>query len=468
MMRATRIGALAAGMVLAACTNTPGDTDRPAPDSVHAVAHLDSTTRLQIMTGWTGVAGAGQNQRPFDAYADTLPGLVVDDLGLNRLQISIRAGMETDIDRFPLFLHREMPYREWRCFRYRTVNDNDDPFVINPDGFKFAELDDIVTRIVLPIQARLAARGERLIVSVTYTAFESSGCADDRYDHGPPEEYAEFILAAFLHLRERYGIEPDYLEPVLEPDWHAAAPWTPHHIGEAIVAAGRRLRAAGFRTMFVAPSVENMGHAAEYIDSIAAVPGAMDFVAELSYHRYHGVSLGALRAIAERGVRYGIRTAMLEHMGAGHEELHEDLTVGHNSAWAQFGLASARGRDDSPYYLAQRDSAGRVVLIPSRRTRFLRQYFLHVREGAQRIGTATTDASADPLAFINPSGRWTVVAKMEAPGTLRVVGLPAGRYGRSYATDAAYEGGPGDTVLTAGDTLVLRIPARGVASAFGR
>ncbi len=58
-----------------------------------------------------------------------------------------------------------------------------------------------------------------------------------------PAEYAEFMLAVFQHLRDKYGIVPDAIEMILEPD--NGTSWTPSALGQAMVAAADRLGAGG-------------------------------------------------------------------------------------------------------------------------------------------------------------------------------------------------------------------------------
>ena len=122
-----------------------------------------------------------------------------------------------------------------------------------------------------------------------------------------------------------FGLVADTWEVILEPD--RTRSWSGRQIGEAIVAAARRLRANGFATTFVAPSCANAAKSVEYFDALSKVPGAVEQLAEISYHRYAGVSEDSLRLLASRseGSRRG--TAMLEKIGASYQELHADLKI---------------------------------------------------------------------------------------------------------------------------------------------
>jgi hypothetical protein len=328
-------------------------------------------------------------------------------------------------------------------------------------------MDHTVEQVVLPIRALLEARGEKLYLNVNYDAFVLR-CPGTPYHHlDDLDEYAEFALATFLHLRDRYGLVPDGWEMILEPD---NTNWRGPAIGEAMVRTGRLLAQHGFHPDFIAPSNANTAAAIAYFDEIVQVPGALDYLDEISYHRYREATRENIAAIGERAARYGLRSAMLEHIGSGHDDLHEDLSLGRNSAWQQFALAyggpnAARNEDNDrggvyfPIDLADPE-APRILI--GRRTPYLRQYFLFIRAGAQRIGAGTTDARHQPLAFVNRDGGNVVVVKSDGPAELGIGGLPAGQYAVTYTTESEKGVRLPPAALAAGDTLRTRIPAAGV------
>lgn len=450
-----------ASLLLATAALAPGCAAEPAVDrgaaATAATIRLDRNQRYQTIVGWEATAQAGQGEPGFAAWSDRLFDLAVDDLGINRLRLSLASGAES---------RRDAPARragdsdpEARCRRYLTVNDNDDPQSIDWSGFDFDGLDDAVERVVLPIRRRLEARGERLYLNLEYVAF--IGQCDEPFDyvHARPAEYAEFVLAAFLHLRERFDLIPDGFEVILEPD--NVPGWSGERIGQAMVAAAARLAAAGFRPEFIAPSTTSMAAAARYLDEIVAVPGARQLLSEIAYHRYRGVSPGALEALARRAAELGMRTSMLEHVRGDVEELYSDLAVGQVSAWQQYTLAFAARDTGAQYY---RIVDGQPVVAS--RTRLLRQYFHYVRAGAVRIGAASDDRALRALAFEHPGGQVVVVLHVARPGEIAVRGLPAGPFGASLAGAdfAGVELGP----LTVGSdgTARLRAPRAGVLTIY--
>src|SRR5690349_12894580 len=143
-------------------------------EAARPVVKLNPAVTYQRMTGWEATAQAGQLDTTrgglsaaFVRYKDRLFDLAVNDLGINRLRVEMRSGSENPRDYFTEFLDGRMSYSEWKRHWYEKVNDNADPMVIDPRGFQFSEVDHVMDHIVVPIQHRLAARGERLSVVLT-------------------------------------------------------------------------------------------------------------------------------------------------------------------------------------------------------------------------------------------------------------------------------------------------------------
>ena len=393
------------------------------------------------MSGWEAVAQAGQEFPGFAGWQAQLMDLAVNDLGINRIRLEIRAGAENTEDWWSRLRSGAITEAEWRTKRYATVNDNADPTVVNPAGFHFSELDFKVQSVVLPLKQRLEARGERLYLNLNYVAF-SPGTG---YVHLDPYEYAELMLVTFEHLRDTFGIVPDAIEIILEPD--NATPWRGTSIGQAIAITGGRLRSAGFDPEFIAPSVTNMANTVPFLDLIVAVPDALQFLSEIAYHRYGGVSDANLAAIATRGSQYGLRTAMLEHIGSGVEDLYKDLTIANASGWEQYTLAFPTSDNGAQYYVI---SNGQPVM--GSRTRALRQYFRHVRFGAFRVQATSDRAAVRPVGFTNVGGGPVVVLHVDAAQTFAIEGLRPGTYRITSSSPSAETIGD----VTAGADGVVR------------
>jgi hypothetical protein len=444
----------AAALALLSCATSP----------VQDVITLDPSIRYQTMRGWEVNGATSMPCRPRAAeLRDSLVRAAVRDVGIDRLRVEIRSGAENPGANWARYVAsgcgegQDPGYLAWRAARYATVNDNDDPRVIDWSGFNFAELDWTIEQVVLPYRRELERTGETLFVNLTYVAFIRQ-ITGGVYHHYDPDEYAEFVLATHLHLRDKYGLVPDSWEILLEPDNVPRFDGT--LIGRAMVATAARLREHGFTPRFVAPSTTRMDNAVKYFDAMAAVPGALENLVELSYHRYGGVSVPALEAIAERAVRHGVATGMLEWWfgNATYEVLHQDLEVGRNSSW--------QGRTLNSLFERQDGGAPVTALRLQPDVRFNRRYFRFIRRGAVRIGARSKTTDVHPLAFINPDGRHVVVATTTRAAELTVAGLPAGRYAITCTTEKVDVELPAVMVSAAG-VLTAAIPGAGVITVRG-
>ena len=435
---------------------------RSSVSSGQSIMVLDPITTYQTIIGWEANAQSGQIAAPaFSKYKDQLFDQAVNDLGINRVRVEIPSGAENPIDYFSQYVNGRIKRNEWKQHLYEIINDNDDPLLINWKGFQFSELDHTIDNVVLPLKERLDARGEKLFINVNYVDFGSSAFEHKEF----PKEYAEFVLATYLHLKDKYGWVPDAWEVILEPD---NAHWSGTQVGNAIAAAGNHLKAHGFNPIFIAPSNANMGNAITWFDQLIQVPGVQRYLSEFSYHRYGGVSDANLKAIAARAVRYKINTSMLEHIGSGHEDFHQDLKIGRNSAWQQFTLAYPIKDNGAQYYWIDDKDPTYPKIIMGSRTKLLRQYFKFVRSGAVRIEAKSNNREFDPVAFVNADGTYVVVVKASQGGSFSIQGLPADTYGIKYTTRSHYDVDEADVAIGFVQPLTARIPESGVITVYGR
>jgi hypothetical protein len=452
-------------------SNTAGSVTKTATVTVNPLTGntilLNPTVRYQTMRGWEATGEAAQLYSPaWNNYKNSLLDQAVNDLGLNRVRLEIKSGIENPTDYFAQWRAGQITESQYNAKRYEIINDDANPNTINSNGFKWSQIDSTIDNLILPIRQRLQARGESLWINVDYIDFGAS-----TFEHkNTPAEYAEFVLATYQHMQTKYGFVPDSWEIVLEPDT-STANWSAAQVAQVIKAAGDRLAANGFVPRFVAPSTTNASNAPTYIDQIAQTTGAMPFVDEFSYHRYAGATSSVIQTIANRAATYGKQTAMLEWIGADYNTLHEDLKLGRNSSWQQFvlaGLASWGSDGGGALYIVDDTVTTNPTITMGSRTKFLRQYFKFIRSGAQRIEALTGNANFDPLAFTNTNGKYVVVVKASTNGSFNVQNLPAGTYGIKYTTAAQYNIDLPDVVIGAGQQLTTSIPAAGVLTIYAK
>jgi len=430
---------------------------------------LAPALKHQVMTGWEMVAGgwATTSTGMYDPTWKAIEPLVLDraanELGVNRVRVEIPSGIENPVDYWSLFTAGQIDYSAMRTHFYEKINDNLDPFVAVPAGFKFARLDASIENEVLPLKRRVEANGEKLWVSLCYVDFQST--PQGSFSHAlAPDEYAELIVTTFEHLDAKYGLTPDSLELVLEPD--NTRDWRGAQLGRGAVAVKTRLRAAGYDPELIAPSTAAPSAALTYLAELSTIPGATSVVTTLSYHRYGLADPSAIRAAAQAR---GMRTAMLEHTSADVNELYEDLTVGDVSAWQKYALSQPSAANDYAYYVVDRSSPASPVISLAPRAALLLPYFKYVRSGAQRIEVRSNDASVRAAAFINSNGSYVVVVMADDATPVRVTGLPAGTYGAAtvrYDGPPQVESGP-SIFVTAEGVLGAQVPS-GVTALYGR
>lgn len=428
------------------------------PQPTDGVVDVDPSRSFQTMLGWEGVAQIGQIEcgPGFAGWQGEVLQRAAEELGINRVRMEVRSGHESTVNWFANFL-ADPGDPSYRDFRYAPVNDNADPRVADLSGFHMDEIDHQIQTVVDPLRQILAARGEELYVALCFVDFGQTS-----FHRSQPEEYAELVEVAFAHMQATYGWTPDALEVMLEPDH--VADWEPEQVAAAAAAAGQRLAAAGYTPDLVVPSVENMANAVPWMSTIAQNATAMQYITDFSYHRYQGESPQTAAAIGTLASQLGLRTAMLEHIGADLDELWEDLTVANNSSWEQFALAFCSTPDQPHQYY---DIVGGDVRLHEDNRPFL-QVFPFVRRGAVRHGTTVRDDALRAMAFRNVDGTWAVIVETPGPREFTVGHLPDGTYELTYTgEDGATAASLGTATVAGGSLVTVDMPAAGVVTLFG-
>lgn len=189
-------------------------------------------------------------------------------------------------------------------------NDNADPFDMDWSQFDFAWWDGAVP-IVLGAFARIQARGETPIFSLRVGALEGWMTHDGALD---VEEYAEWVCAVVLYLRETYNLTPTWISVMNEPDGMGDMSATTMAL--AVAALENRLAGLGLPGRVAAVETVTPAAAPAYLQALAGVIGS---VAQIRYHIYdNDASVGlapnlpARNAIRDFAALYGVPTAVTE------------------------------------------------------------------------------------------------------------------------------------------------------------
>jgi hypothetical protein len=408
---------------------------------------------------------------------DDLVDLAVDSLGINRLRLEVRSGSEYNADNYQMYMDSIIDYDTWRNLRYATVNDNDNPDSIDWSGFNFTELDEKIENILIPIRERLIQNNSDLYINLCYVAF--TGQLNDgnggQVIHQEPEEYAEFIEAIFLHMDSTYGIVPNAVEVILEPNVASFGNGT--LVGECLVSTGNRLNSIGYNPHFIACSNTNLNGALNYYPDFTAVPGISNYWNEYSFHAYAGRTDANLIQIAENAAASGVKTSMLEWWANGNtfSYLHDCLKLANVSSYEFKGSFGSVGNNWNTGLLQIVDNGNNNYSLDLQRpTKYFRHYFKLIEPGAIRYSASSDSASFDPLVFINPDGNILLNIDASTSGTVQIEGLPPGTYQTIYSLgdgkqepSVYWEKSPLDTISGA-EPLSVEIPAQGIFSIIQR
>jgi len=442
--------------------------------------NLNENITYQTMVGWDIMGQAGLQADLFyetnmevhySLYIDTLVSLLVDQMGGNMIQLDgLRCGYENNTDYWQVFWMNQDPgsHSDWRNNRYVPINDNNDPFSINWNGFKFSELDSTISNLVLPLRQKLATeRGESLYVYLNYVDFATSA-----FEHREnPEEYAEFVEAAIEHIYNTWGFYVDGIDVINEPDNGSDPGWdSSTKVANCTKALIDRIQSRGWDIDIIAPATLSMGRADNFFDNTWSHLADDDtsYFRLLAYHRYSGSSAGNLQNIEDRVLAHPLLGGFMNewwHNGNGYQILHEDLKNGANAAWQQGVACSPFSGSKTPLYRVDTTQSPPHVYLADK-TKYTMLYYRYVRPGAVRIEAATTNNDFDPLAFINTDGKYTVIVKADQGGDFMVQGLPPGLYGLKYTTSNEYDISLPDVTINPGDILNTNIPAQGVITIF--
>lgn len=429
---------------------------------------IDGNRAGQTISGWEVTARFWEFDKVNDRYdaswltsRDGIVQKLVDDAGINRVRVEVRSGVENPVDYWSQFVAGQISYNTGRNHYYEKINDNSDPAVANAAGFQWSSFDYYIQNFVLPMKAKLAASNKTLVVNLCFVDFSSTALQGTLSHSGSPNEYAELITLAAMRLRDRFGLTPDYLEVILEPD--NGPGWTAAAVGRAIVAAKARLAAAGLNPKIIAPSTSAAGSTAGYLDGIATISGANSAINTVSYHRYDGAAADqALATIRQRASALGADTAMLEFDQASIQNFFKDMAFGGASAWQSYAAAE---KADSQAGAANgailwRNPSGALALTNQFSQIGLVQR--NVLPGARAYAVTSQLGSDLSLVFRNPDGSETIAAFSPGGSTMEISGPAHTAYSATFAgpNGAAYTNSAVNTNATG--KLVFTIPANTV------
>lgn len=414
---------------------TPSATPSPTPSgSVTSQLSINGAQLGQTVTGWEVTPRFWEFDKDNDRYDPAwlsqkaeIARAAVELGGINRVRVELRSGLENPTDYWTPFTQNNIGYNAVRDHFYEKINDNSNPTSTNAAGFQWSAFDYYIENFVLPLKSELAKKGLGLYVNLCFVDFNWTPLKGNLSVSRNANEYAEIMTLGALRLRDKYGIAPDSVEIILEPD--NGDGWSGANIGRAALALKQRLAAAGLTPKVTAPSASRATAVLNFLDSLETVPGASGAIDTISYHRYDGGSAdGAIDGIRQRASAYGAQTAMLEYVNGDIGNFFTDMTFGGGNAWQAYGVVDAASTEGAAKdgYVLWRNPSGVLALT----AQFARIAAIQreVLPGARAIFTARQSGSDKIIAFRNPDGS-EVVAVFSPQGSMAdIAGLTHGAY----------------------------------------
>ncbi|MXO59703.1 hypothetical protein GRI89_09145 [Altererythrobacter salegens] len=369
--------------------------------------------------------------------------------------------MENPVDYWTQFTQNKISYSTFHDHLYEKINDNGNANVANIGGFQWAAFDYYIENFVLPLRSELTKKGLSLYVNLCFVDFNWTPLKGSLSVSRNAEEYAEIMTLGATRLRDKYGLAPDAVEIILEPD--NGDGWTGSNIGYAIIALNRRLASNGLSPKIIAPSTSRASVVVNFLNSLETVPGAAGSIDSVSYHRYDGKSAdSAIAGIRQRASVYGAQTAMLEYVSADIGNFFTDMAFGGASAWQAYGVVDAASSKDTAKngYVLWRGPVGQLALTPQ----FARIAAIQreVQFGARAIATARQLGSDEIIAFRNPDGSEVIAVYSPNASVAEIAGLTHGTYHLSIVGDGSSTSNNTTVNADGIGQVQVTVPARGV------
>ncbi|MCB9727030.1 MAG: Ig-like domain-containing protein [Deltaproteobacteria bacterium] len=427
------------------------------PPVAVATLRVDPDQTGQTWFGAGATADAGQDGcEVFEASIDGALALAADGLGVSWLRVPLRGGVEGARDWYASFQAGEITYEELVAHRAQGENDDDDPQHAEATRFQFTELDDTMTRVVLPLRALVPEL--RVVLSVEL----APGDAEAFSPLDSPDEYAELVAVAVEHLVTTHGVTPDVVDALWQADGHPA---TVQAVVDAVAAADARLQTAGHVVDWWLPSATTAGAAVTWAEKLPArlpVPPALLTHAGATEEQGEPPAPETVTALA---AGLGAWPGMVD-AGPDRVELLLDRMADQDyAAWSLGRLAVCEPTTPGGWLWLDDGTGVLPAAGASAEARLLGRAVLSLPPGAVRVGLAVEGAGAGlhPVAFRLPAGGTAVLLAHDGPGLVGVAGLDAGSYTRRLYDAEAQGLGAESVALAEGETLWLQLSEPGLA-----
>ena len=406
----------------------------------------------------------GQRYQTFQGFGGSLT--VFEDIGVYRRhdasQPEVTTATGDDRAGIAQLLYSELGIARTRVVLrgFEPVNDNDDPFSLNPAAFDWSLVDANIDFLTLGTQVGLQTYWASFALDYSpgdaWRQQPDNACA---LDPAQIDEEVEWLLAAALHFRDA-GLPLPYMTINNEPD--LCPPGFKIEVDTLVAIVNRlgaRLRAEGLDTMLVIADNWIPQNGLLYMQAALADSNARQYVGALAYHSYDGYDNPALlletsvqgapphtlsearEQIRDLAAAYNLPVWMTEVCYCAPREfsdfdlirirlnhVHDELTITNIAAFDVMNLLFLDRpgvRDELVHvYFAPDGALDRYEI--SSYGYMIGHYSRFASPGSVRIEATSTDPRIRVTAFERPDNRLVIVALNNTSAEVEVILSPQG------------------------------------------
>ncbi|MFO7535079.1 MAG: hypothetical protein R6X19_05255 [Kiritimatiellia bacterium] len=307
---------------------------------------------------------------------------------------------------------------EMALFDWEPENDNTNSDHAAWSRFEARDVEGSAMRTRFELAAQLAKRGVPLMISVWSLPEwmyegppQGRGVGRRTVPEGLWPEVLESAGTYLLHLKNRYGVEPE-LFSFNEPELGVRVLFTAEQHRDMIRRFGERFEALGLKTRVMLADVAQPRGTESYGVYALSDPACIPRIGSVAFHTWGGgtaLEYEAWRRVARRfGLPLDVTELGLD--GGVYRTPHEMATPRYAIQEAHLMvqvLAHARPRsallweytDDYPLLAESRDAAGNVILRDTLRLRFLEQLIRGTPKPAEAVGVRSSRLEIAAAAF---------------------------------------------------------------------
>ena len=329
--------------------------------------------------------GAALNSgwQPKDYRSSAFMNQVVGDLGISAVRSALDPGWE-------------------------LANDNADPNSIN-----WTKFDDSAIGTTMEFFKQAKARGVNTFLLTVWTPSgwmktNKAAAYGGQLRPDQREEYAEYIAAALIRAKTKWGVDITQVSIMNEPWFTEPYPsdvWTPNQWKETIKVVAARFQKEGLTAQIVGPEdVSSLYRTQKYVSAVAADPVAN---AEMPIIGSHYLNDQDMQTLAASAVGWNKKIWYTE-VGSGAPDaagavalargIDSAFTRGQANAWINWQLSNTNATESLM-----------TNGVPNAKYYALKHFAHFIRPGAQRIDVAYTGDTVRVSAFKHPtSGALTI------------------------------------------------------------